>query len=85
MLTVHLLRYNTKKRDLLVSEIGLAKRLLPCTNTSLAWGRGWHQDKEVQCLSSVLVYSNNLPCFLSTPSTTYSRGTPLGERVFLYI
>ena len=30
----------------------------------LATGRGWHQDKEVQDLSSFLVYTNNLPCSL---------------------
>ena len=42
-------------------------------STSLAWGRGWHQDKEAQGLSSVLVYYNNLLCLLTTLSTTYSR------------
>ena len=40
--------------------------------TSLAWGREWHRDKEAQSLSSVVVYSSNVPCLLSTPSTTYS-------------
>ena len=44
---------------------------------SLAWGRGWHQDKEAQGLSSVLVHSNNLLCLLSTPSTTYTHALSL--------
>ena len=38
----------------------------------LAGNRGWHQDKESHGLYDVLVYNNNLPCSLSTPSITYS-------------
>ena len=42
-------------------------------STSLAWGRGWHQDKEAYGLSSALVNSNNLVWLLTPLSTTYSR------------
>ena len=49
---------------------------LPSTgspSTCLASGRRRHQDKEARGSSSVLVYSNNLLCLLTTLSTTYSR------------
>ena len=40
-------------------------------STSLAWGGGWHQDKEAHGLSSSLVNSNNLLCLLTPISSTY--------------
>ena len=49
------------------------KGLTGLPSTSLAWGRGWHQDKEAYGLSSALVNSNNLLCLLTPLSTTYSR------------
>ena len=39
----------------------------------MARRRGWPQYKEAQRVSSVLVYSNILPCLLCNPSSAYLR------------
>ena len=47
------------------------------TSTSLSWHRGWQEDKDAHGVSSVLVYSNNLPYLLTTLSTTYTHALSL--------
>ena len=54
-------------------HVWILQDLTGLPSTSLAWGRGWHQDMAAQGLSSVLVYSTNLTSLFSTQSTTCSR------------
>ena len=63
---------NRLRRSFLIN-LNKYQNLTGLPSTSLAWGGGWHQDKEAHGLSSALVNSNNLLCLLTPLSPTYSR------------